>query len=90
MPYREADLSRLTTVPVARRANKVDPSLLAGVPGPERSFRHFLESLPDVLAARALDAPLDGVPVPVVAAVAHRVAPGLLEEIRSDGGIRAG
>ena len=54
MPYQEADLSRLTTVPVARRANKVDRHLLAAPPGPDRSFSAFLLSLPDILAARDL------------------------------------
>ena len=32
----------------------VDQSLLAGVPGPDRSFGGFLDSLPDLLAARDL------------------------------------
>jgi hypothetical protein len=59
--YREADLHRLTTVPVAGRRNKVDPSLLADVPGPDRSFGAFLDSLPDVLAARDLRAVIAGV-----------------------------
>jgi len=59
--YLEADLRRLTTVPVAGRRNKVDPSLLAGVPGPDRSFAAFLDSLPDVLAARDLRAVITGV-----------------------------
>jgi hypothetical protein len=60
--YREADLSRLTTVPVARRRNKVDPTQLAGLPGSgDRSFAAFLASLPDVLAARDLRAVIDGV-----------------------------
>ncbi len=54
MPYREADLSRLTTVPIAGRANKVSERFLAGIPGEDRSFHAFLESLPDVLAARDL------------------------------------
>jgi hypothetical protein len=52
--YREADLSRVTTVPVAGRRNKVDPELLASAPGSNRSFTAFLDSLPDVLAARDL------------------------------------
>jgi hypothetical protein len=59
--YREADLSRLTTIPVAGRRNKVDPSLLAAPPGDDRSFATFLASLPDVLAARDLRAVIDGV-----------------------------
>jgi hypothetical protein len=41
-------------VPIARRANKVAPELLSAVPGSDRSFSAFLESLPDVLAARDL------------------------------------
>jgi hypothetical protein len=52
--YREADLSRVTTVPVAGRRNKVDPRLLASPPGSDRSFAAFLASLPDVLAAQDL------------------------------------
>jgi hypothetical protein len=52
--YREADLNRVTTVPVAVRRNKVDPHLLASAPGADRSFAAFLASLPDILAARDL------------------------------------
>jgi hypothetical protein len=59
--YREADLRRVTTVPVAERRNKVDPSLLAGLPGPDRSFAAFLDSLPDMLAARDLRSVIAGV-----------------------------
>jgi hypothetical protein len=59
--YREADLRRLTTVPVGTRRNKVDPSLLAGAPGADRSFAAFLDSLPDILAARDLRAVIAGV-----------------------------
>ena len=54
MSYEEADFSRLTTVPVAGRRNKVDQSLLATPPGTDHSFAAFLASLPDVLAARDL------------------------------------
>ena len=61
MDYREADLGRLKTVPVANRRNKVDPSLLASPPGDDRSFAAFLESLPDVLGARDLRAVVTGV-----------------------------
>lgn len=60
MSYREADLRRLTTIPVAGRRNKVDPSLLASPPGGDRSFAAFLDSLPDVLAARDLRAVIAG------------------------------
>ena len=69
MTYREADLRRLTTVPVAERGNKVDPSLLATPPGANRSFAAFLDSLPDVLAARDLRSVIAGV---AGAARAHR------------------
>ena len=61
MQYREADLSRVTTVPVAGRRNKVDPELLASPPGSNRSFTAFLDSLPDVLAARDLRQIIDAV-----------------------------
>lgn len=52
----EADVGRLRTVPFRGRQNKVDPSLMAAAPGADRSFHAFLESLPDVLAARDLRA----------------------------------
>ena len=61
MPYREADLARLRTVPVATRRNKVDRSLLAAPPADDRSFAAFLDSLPDVLGARDLRAVIAGV-----------------------------
>jgi len=59
--YREADLSRVRTVPVGERQNKVDPTLLASVPAADRSFAAFLSSLPDVLAARDLRLVIDAV-----------------------------
>jgi len=49
--YREPDLTRLRTVAIGARPNKVDRSLLASPPGTDRSFRGFLDSLPHVLAA---------------------------------------
>jgi len=52
--YREADFSRLKTVPIAQRPNKVDPSLLAHPPGGDPSFTAFWDSLPDILAAKDL------------------------------------
>jgi len=61
MSYSEPDLSRVRTVPVSGRANKVDPSLMARVPGKGRSARDFLDSLPDVLAARDLRTVVDAV-----------------------------
>ncbi len=69
MTYREADLSRLTTIPVAGRRNKVDSSLLASPPGSDRSFAAFLAGLPNVLAARDLRTVIEGV---VAAARARR------------------
>ena len=61
MPYREVDLTRVTTVPVAGRRNKVDPKLLASPPGSDHSFAAFLASLPDMLAARDLRQVIDAV-----------------------------
>jgi len=61
VPYREADLSLVTTVPVAGRRNKVDASLLATPPDRDRSFSTFLSSLPHILAAKDLRAVIDGV-----------------------------
>ena len=48
----EADLSRIRTVPVLRRENKVSADEFAKVPGKDRSFHAFLEALPDILVAR--------------------------------------
>jgi hypothetical protein len=70
--YREADLGRVTTVPVAGRPNKVDPQLLASAPRANASLAAFLDSLPDVLAARDLRAVIDAV------ADAHRNRRGVL------------
>ena len=61
MSYREADLSRLTTIPVAGRRNKVDQRLLASPPGTDRSFSAFLASLPDILAGHDLRQVIDAV-----------------------------
>jgi len=51
----EADLGRVRTVPIARRANRVRAEEFAAPPpaaGSKRSFHAFLESLPDTLVAR--------------------------------------
>ncbi|MEO6443680.1 MAG: hypothetical protein ABIZ91_11485, partial [Gemmatimonadaceae bacterium] len=48
----EADLSRVRTVPVARRGNKVHSSEFSHAPGEDRSFAAFLDALPDILVAR--------------------------------------
>jgi hypothetical protein len=53
--YREADVARLKTVPVAKRPNKVDAALLAKPPQPsDRSFAGFFDALPPILAAQDL------------------------------------
>jgi len=52
--YRETDLAGVRTIPIATRANKVDPRLLAHPPAGDRSFDAFLDSLSDFLAARDL------------------------------------
>jgi hypothetical protein len=48
----EADLSRLRTVPIAKRPNKVAAGEFAHPPGDDRSFRAFLDALPGILVAR--------------------------------------
>jgi len=59
--YREADFSRLKTVPIAQRSNRVDPTLLAHPPGSDYSFAAFWSALPDILAARDLRAVVEQV-----------------------------
>ncbi|HXW96131.1 MAG TPA: hypothetical protein VEI47_01000 [Gemmatimonadales bacterium] len=49
--YREPDLSRLKTVAIGARADKIDRTLFARSPGGDRSFHAFLQSLPQLLAA---------------------------------------
>jgi hypothetical protein len=48
---READLSKVRTVPVAGRPNKVSAAEFATPPAADRSFGAFVRSLPDVLKA---------------------------------------
>ena len=50
-PPPEVDLSKLRTVPVGIRDNKVSANSFAGLPKGEGSFRDFLESLPHILEA---------------------------------------
>lgn len=71
-PPREVDLSRVRTVPVAKRPNKIATEAFAKPPGEDRSFKAFLDSLPDVLKAQDLRK--------VVAAVveAHRRKRGVI------------
>lgn len=61
----EADLSKVRTVPVELRPNKVRTEEFAAPPAGDRSFAAFLSSLPDVLVARDFRA--------VVAAFVHAV-----------------
>ena len=49
---READLSAVRTIPVARRPNKVRAEEFAHPPAGDLSFAAFLAALPDVLVAR--------------------------------------
>src|SRR5690606_14789487 len=55
----EADFSRIRTVPVAARANKVRAADLSHPPGSDRSFAAFLDSLPDILEARSFRTVVD-------------------------------
>ena len=57
----EADLSRVRTVPISARANKVRAEEFSTAPGADRSFRAFLASLPDVLVARDFLAVVDAI-----------------------------
>lgn len=57
----ELDVTRIRTVPLAARANKVRAAEFARPAGPARSFRDFLDSLPDILQARSLLAVADAV-----------------------------
>ena len=52
MSDHEADLSKIRTVPIARRPNKVRAEEFASPPGDDRSFAAFLRALPDALVAR--------------------------------------
>jgi hypothetical protein len=58
---RETDLSRVRTVPVAGRPNKVRAEEFASPPGDDRSFGAFLRALPDVLVARDFLAVADAI-----------------------------
>jgi hypothetical protein len=49
---READLSKIRTIPIAGRANKVRAEDFSRPPGKDRSFHAFLDAMPDVLVAR--------------------------------------
>ena len=72
--YPEADLSKIRSIRVASRANKVETSLLATPPG-GASIEPFLASLPDILAARDLHAVIAAV------AAAARARRGIIVQI---------
>jgi len=55
------DPTRIRTVPVAARANKVAASAFAAPPAGDRSFRAFLAALPDILQAKSFLAVADAV-----------------------------
>ncbi len=55
----EIDASRIRTVPVSARPNKVDASQFAHPPGEDRSFTAFIDALPDILEARSFLAVVD-------------------------------
>jgi hypothetical protein len=57
----EADLSRIKTVPISGRGSKVRSEDLAKPPTDDRSFRAFLDSLPDILVAQSFNAVVDAV-----------------------------
>ena len=55
----EADLSKVRTVPIQGRANKVSSSDFAQPPDSDRSFHAFLAALPDILEAKSFRAIVD-------------------------------
>lgn len=57
----EADLSKIRTVPIKGRANKVRSEDLAHPPATDRSFHAFLQALPDILEARSFNAVVDAI-----------------------------
>ena len=68
----EADLSKVRTIPVAGRPNKVNASEFATPPQGDRSFAAFVRSLPDVLKAADFRRVVDAV------VQAHRRKRGVL------------
>ncbi len=61
MTGREVDLSRVRTVPVNERPDKVRADHFARPPADDRSFRSFIDSLPDILEARSFRAVVDAI-----------------------------
>lgn len=61
MKFEPLDFAQIRTYPVAERANKVSAAAFAKSTKPGVSFRDFLQSLPDFLAARELRLIIDAV-----------------------------
>ena len=57
----ELDTSKIRTVPVEARPNKVSSSIFAGLSVPGASFGEFLDSLPEVLEADSFKAVAKGI-----------------------------
>ena len=57
----DADLTKVRTVPVSGRANKVSAQDFAQPPGDDPSFAHFIQSLPHILEARSFLAVVDAI-----------------------------
>jgi hypothetical protein len=57
----EIDPSRIRTIPVATRPNKVAASAFAQPPGEDRTFAAFIDSLPDILESRSFLAVVDAI-----------------------------
>jgi hypothetical protein len=68
--YTEADVSRLRTLPVGERPNKVEAGQFAAPPAEDRSFGTFLRSLPRILQAESFLAVADA----IASAARHRRA----------------
>jgi len=68
----EADLSRVRTVPIERRPNKVRTEEFASPPSADRSFSQFVRALPDVLVAADFRTIVDAV------VNAHRLGRGVV------------
>lgn len=60
-PTPDADLSRIRTVPVSGRGNKVNAKDFAQPPGEKRGFSDFITSLPHILEARSFVAIVDAI-----------------------------
>jgi hypothetical protein len=71
-PPPEVDLTKIRTIPIDSRVSRVKVEAFAGPPGDGRSFREFLDSLPEILEAESFRAVAKGV------ASAARLGKGVL------------